>query len=215
VLALGIGRAAAQSGNSSGGGPQPGLTPVDPGRVDVSPFGLSFRRVDIDLRRPLGFERVYQLSPAQAAASPARPPWASAGTPEFARVSGALTAVFSRSTYRPTKEGKVIAEVSPGTRFVIGTLPTVAPSESTVVARPTVADHGAVSGANSIADRRVDRTAPRAKSAAPTGDDATGATEQSSNRPPDGMLTSEAYRVRRIFGLLNEAAQAESERPAE
>src|SRR5690554_4397591 len=44
-----------------------GLRPIEPGVADVRPFGLSFRRLQRDMRQPTGFDRVYVLPPAAGA----------------------------------------------------------------------------------------------------------------------------------------------------
>lgn len=84
------------------------LDPVDPGVADTGPLSVSERLMPADLRVPTAFERVYRLTGKQDG--------------RFARVSGAITAVFPRSQYVRTEYGDV-PEIPTGTIFYIGGVP--------------------------------------------------------------------------------------------
>lgn len=97
----------------SGSAGQPiGARRVEPVVGDTGPLAVSTRVPPAELRRPLGFDTVYELSIADAFG----------GGRVFLRISGAVTAVFPRSSYRPSPGG-AYAEIPAGTRFYIGSLP--------------------------------------------------------------------------------------------
>lgn len=95
------------------GGPalaQEGLEQVEPGISDVEPRAAGLRSLRVDLRSTSGFETLYHG------------PWIDPelGTRDvFTRTSGAVSAVFPRSSYVETSEGTV-PEVPAGTIFYIG-----------------------------------------------------------------------------------------------
>jgi hypothetical protein len=184
----------------AGGGP-PGMKPVDEGYADLTPFSLSFRVMQLDLRLPVGFEHVYELAPDQQPVT--RAPWATGVGHRYARQSGALTIVFPQSLYVPTKKGNA-APVPADSRFVIGSIPTVAPKSS-----PRPAAYNAVmSSASTIADRRADRVSTLARSR-PSHTPASQVVDSSDvSIAPPGVLTNENYRIRRVRALLDEAAGA-------
>jgi len=165
--------------------PISGLRPVDAGRADVGPTSVSFRQIQTDFRRPLDFEQVFELASGR-----------------FARKSGAVTAVFPRSSYVLRGDGSVGAAVPADTRFVIGrAIEPVAPSRAAPSAN--IAPLAVSTGATTAADRRADHRVARGTFAMPRPalPLAVGATVA-----PRGMLTSEAYRVNRIGELLADAA---------
>ncbi len=86
---------------------------IDAGSTDASSAAVSLKRMDIDLRRPSGFEGVYQFSRADIFGR---------GQTMFMRIDGGVTAMFPRSVYVPTALG-MRPEVPPGTIFYIGALP--------------------------------------------------------------------------------------------
>ncbi len=191
-----------------------GLTPVDAGRPDMSPFSLSFRRLQMDLRLPLGFDQVYQIDPAPPLLGAVGRP---TGAPRFARRSGALTAVFPRSEYQSTEDGvKVI--VPADTRFHIGPMDGGLTPAAPAPTGPS-SWHGASTVASMIADHSVDRGVRRAgpgpqaavsvampPAPVPPAPPSPPIAAQAATR--EGMMTSEVYRVRRLTSLLNEAARA-------
>lgn len=86
--------------------PRP-LKSVTPGTSDVSPLSRDLRIPSGDLRQPSGFDRVYELR-----MGPNK-------TVRYARIDGALVAIFPQSTYTATQLGN-IATIPPGTTFYIG-----------------------------------------------------------------------------------------------
>ena len=95
------------------------LRVVDQGTEDMGPLARSSRMSRIDLRMPSGFDRVYRVeSSTLGDAAPAR----------YARVSGALVAIFPRSEYATSERGTSIL-VPAGTVYAIG-----AESAATVMA---------------------------------------------------------------------------------
>lgn len=86
------------------------LRAVEAGREDAGRLLRSGRLSRVDLRVPNSFERVYRVeSPTLGTSAPAR----------FARVSGALIAIFPQSEYEATETG-VRPTVPAGTVFAIG-----------------------------------------------------------------------------------------------
>ncbi len=89
-----------------------GARPIEQGVGDAGPLSAPGRVVPVDLRKPLGFERVYTLGRVDAFKD----------DEVFLRVSGGITAVFPRSVYEKTPEG-TRPLIPPGTTFYIGELP--------------------------------------------------------------------------------------------
>lgn len=86
------------------------LRSVDQGTADMGPLAQSARLSRVDLRMPMGFDRVYRVqSETIGEGAPAR----------YARVSGALIAIFPRSEYQMTERGTSIM-VPAGTVYAIG-----------------------------------------------------------------------------------------------
>ncbi len=77
---------------------------VDPGFGDVNDQALSMRIQRVDMRSPIGFERIYEVI-------------GSGGL--YARRSGAVTAVFDQSIY----SGNATPLIPAGTVFYLGSLP--------------------------------------------------------------------------------------------
>lgn len=189
------------------GGTPAGLTPVEQGVADLGPLGLSFRRLQLDLRRPTGFDRVFQfVGPTGQGITPA-----SSSSGQLARVSGALSAVFPRSSYVTTSEGQTFAAIPAGTRFVIGdparTIGTV-PNPTPTAAPSHLALHTAV---NNAASGRVDRAADRgASTASPATPSITPITSPparpEADSAPPSIVDDERLRVRRVKALLADAA---------
>ncbi|MBX3375771.1 MAG: hypothetical protein KF678_02055 [Phycisphaeraceae bacterium] len=87
--------------------------PVEPGKEDVNPHALTMRRIELDLRKPVDFDNLYQISKADAFGR---------GQRLFMRIDGGVTAVFPRSVYSGAVSGGV-PEIPPGTVFWIGVPP--------------------------------------------------------------------------------------------
>lgn len=91
----------------------PRLTPVEQGRGDTGPLATSTRVTPLDLRLPIGFDRVYRIEGSGRRGR---------SSDLFARQSGGLTAVFPRSQYIESGSG-LFPEIPAGTTFYIGGLP--------------------------------------------------------------------------------------------
>ena len=99
------------------------LQPVEQGLADLGPLSISTRMLPLDLRQPQGFERVYRVpgSTRGLGALPSGP----TSDDYYARVNGAITAVFPRSDYVVTKSG-IHPAIPGGTVFYIGNSPLLA-----------------------------------------------------------------------------------------
>lgn len=174
-----------------------GLRPIEPGVADVGPFGLSFRRLQRDMRQPTGFDRVYVLPPA--AGAPGEP-----DKPRLARISGGLAAVFPRSEYVPIGRGLSLIAVPADTRFVVGGAAAIqTPPRTALAASPNVVTR-AVKPASTAPVSRGATVAAARSVRAEVGQPAEPETGPVPVAP--GMLTSEGYRVRRTGELLRAAA---------
>ncbi|MBL8761093.1 MAG: hypothetical protein JNL50_07300 [Phycisphaerae bacterium] len=179
-------------------GAEPPLEPVEQGGQDANPLAAPARMQPLDLRLPLGFDRVYRV------VEPGRSPL----NQRYARSSGALTAVFPRSQYTPTRDG-VVPEIPAGTVFYIGDLPEdVFSSPPPGVRRgPTYLDLSA-------------RAAPPAGEASTDAGRAArdGALGRSADRvvrrdpierpSPESIMTDDGFRVARVCELIDRAASA-------
>ncbi|MFN7021373.1 MAG: hypothetical protein ACK4WH_08620 [Phycisphaerales bacterium] len=174
----------------------PTFTPVDPGVVDMASNAASLRIIQIDQRIPTGFDQVYQVSPSSALG-------ARGERPIFARKSGALTALFPRADYKRVGGGLLAPVIPPGTRFVIGESG-FAPSPAPTHVSSSAVDRRSINSARRAADSSARPAAaepPAARNPLP----------ESSPAEPEGMLTDERYRVRRVRELLDLAAGVSSE----
>lgn len=99
-----------------------GFVRVDPTRGDVNPLRASTRELQPDLRQPSGFDQVYRLTNPTGAAG-ARSSSDRFARNNYARINGGLTAVFPRSEYAQSDEGRLITLVPAGTTFYIGPVP--------------------------------------------------------------------------------------------
>ncbi|MEQ8769601.1 MAG: hypothetical protein RIB60_03720 [Phycisphaerales bacterium] len=129
------------------------LQPVEAGSVDSSPLAGSMQVLPIDLRQPTGFDEVYQINTGRGSA--------------FARMDGALRAVFPRSEYGLGPNG-VESQIPAGTTWVIGDTPTwYADRFGMIATEPATAAGPPVPGTGVLA-QRVDMSAtalnPRAGS---------------------------------------------------
>ena len=115
------------------------LQPVDPNVGDLNPLSASSRFLPTDLRQPTNFEKVFRVPGSSRGVGPLAP---SGPNDRFARVSGAITAVFPRSEYIATKKG-ILPAIPVNTIFYIGDSPLFAapprdsPHELSANAAPT------------------------------------------------------------------------------
>lgn len=116
LLAATVGAMALAGGSppSSVGGQPAGMVKVDQGFADVGPLQADMRLAPLDLRMPTDYDAVYRGMAANGYGG---------STEYFARISGAVTAVFPQSVYLQLKDGSHVADVPPGTVYYIGDLP--------------------------------------------------------------------------------------------
>lgn len=160
---------------------------IEAGFEDLSPQAVGSRVRPVDMRTPLGFERIYEVV-------------GSGGL--YARRAGAVTAVFDRGLYA----GDATPLIPAGTVFYIGSLPV--DLDRPGLLSPThhrLAPASQWLRADSMADARV-QTAPRAQRL----DLRVGAPDAVPGPPPTdpnaSIWTSEAYRQRRMGELLRGVA---------
>ncbi len=183
------------------------LTPVDQGSTDLGGLNTSNRLIPIDLQQPLGFGRIYEAPDSSG---------------RLMRVSGGLSAVFSRSEYAASA-GFIFPVIPAGTEFVIGpmavTKPTyTAPSDSIQDARFNLSITGMTS--NRIDGRKplpmpLNYASPQRKPAAPdltlhellTGRAGPEAQIERPRPMPPSIWSSERYRKNRIASLLERAME--------
>jgi len=94
---------------------------IEQGISDTGPLRASLRNLGVDLLVPTGFRDVFEIQPAASPSLPGFQP-NSDTQKRFARVNGAVVAVFPRSVYTPTDDG-IVAELPSGTIFYVGGLP--------------------------------------------------------------------------------------------
>lgn len=201
------------------------LIPVTPNTQDASSASTSLTSEPIDLRAPMRFERVFAigrepgnlrggtlLSFGGSRVAAASVPLDTSRTQWFARVDGAILALFPRSVYSETSQG-TLAEVPAGTIFAIGRPPAhflgeeAAPMRQASLSdvlesRPIAAPMGQrAQGARPV----VARSAEDAASKVPSAMDAVPPL-------PTNLFRNEEYRAKRVRGLLLQAAKAETDR---
>lgn len=167
------------------------LQPLMQGFEDVGPSSRSLGLEHLDLRQPMGFERVYLAPEGQ-----------------LLRVSGATVAVFPRSVYVPSRDG-ITPEIPPGTVFYIDGPP------SFLFGEP--GGHGGIAGpVDSPVAGAVDSGVPRqgaldlrvAEQARERVPRRAEAADWSGPETGDAW-TDEAFRQRRVAELLDRALRRE------
>lgn len=171
---------------------EPPLEPVTQGTSDANPLAAPANIQPLDLRLPLGFDRVFRV------VEPGR----SMLNQRYARSSGAITAVFPRSQYTPTRDG-VIPEIPAGTIFYIGGLPDDPFSSPPPEIRP----------GPTYVDRSV-RTVPNAaepvapsRKTLPRSADRVARRELIERPGPVSIMTDEGFRQARACELIDRAAK--------
>lgn len=176
---------------------------VDQGFEDVGPMRTSARRLGVDLRLPSDFRSVYRVRRGEHEG-------------EFARISGALSAVFPRSTYTVTNRG-VFPSIPPGTVFRIGDPSEIlsgAEERARRLLSPNFADYRASlvgSGGRGEVPMRAAGRASRAHVSG-SGDRARRAVSEAVRTPArvttPSIITSPGYRSTRVRSLLERAASS-------
>jgi hypothetical protein len=175
---------------------EPALQPVDQRVEDRNPLAASLRVVERGLDQPNDFGSVYRID----------------GHDGFARVQGALYALFAESEYVPSKQG-LIAVVPAGTVFSIGPPPGAAPAPAAPHAGERFLIRGRSETLVATAERRIEGRAG-IQASGPAGWARIGM------RPPRGplllapdpgplvpILHDPEYRARRVTELLHQAAE--------
>ncbi len=163
-----------------------GFRLIEQGIEDVEPAAVSLRVPWVDLREPLGFDEVWQGL------------WSDPFLGErevFTRSSGAVTAVFPRSSYTQTEAGTMV-EIPAGTIFYLGPPPAGLERDPEKESPPG----------------RIDLRRDTELRVAPSQQDpaTSGRAEATALHVESGIWTSEAYRTARVARLLRSAARAES-----
>lgn len=149
AAALGAGASAQSSSTSQD------LQPVDPQHGDVNPLRTSTRDMRPDLRVPTGFDRVYRVPGSTRGFGAGGSD--TLGAPRFERVSGGLTAVFSRSEYITNKDDKTVPITPPGTVYYIGGVPNTYPAAAPPLRTSPLA---VITRVSQFMDTLDDRAAP-------------------------------------------------------
>lgn len=176
--------------------------------ADVGPLSVSLRSLSVDLRQPSGFDSVYQLPGKDG---------------KFMRVQGGLYAVFSRSLYKSTKQGKV-ATIPDGTVFYIGP-PSFLRDEANTPAEkpPATAQRQPI---HRLEDRltpprayqksdsppshptRLHRSSGRSEALATVQRQSNNSAQESLESEPPTIINDPSYRETRIHQLMKKAADA-------
>lgn len=181
------------TGLSSAPRREPPLEPVQQGTIDANPLAAPASVQPLDLRLPLGFDRVYRV------VEPGR----SMLNQRYARSSGAITAVFPRSQYTPTRDG-VVPEIPAGTIFYIGGLPDDFFSSPPPAIRrgPTYIDRAV----RAVPSHAEPADAPRENPARSA--DRTTRRELIERPVPLSIMTDEGFRQARIGELIDLASRS-------
>lgn len=158
---------------------QPGLRTVEEGIDDTSPLARSTRLPPRDLRKPIDFERVYELTSPD-------------GKVSYVRIDGGLAAVFPQSVYNSRGD----APYPPGLVFHIGTADLLASARASEV-RPSEAPNRL--------DTRIDHAASSQRPA--NEPQPTESPRPEAIPGPPEIITNEIYRRLRIAQLLASALE--------
>lgn len=203
------------------------LIPVMANTQDASSASTSLQSVPIDLRSPMRFERVFavgrepgnlrggtMLSFGGSRVAASSVPLDTSRTQWFARVDGAILALFPRSVYNETSQG-TFAEVPAGTIFAIGRPPAHLLGEE---ARPMPAAsmHDVLESRPIAAPMGRSAQGARPVLAALVDDAADASSEATQSVPlPTSVFRNDEYRARRVRGLLLQAASEPTRRSVE
>lgn len=179
---------------------RPPLRVMDAGVNDVSALAASTRLIPADLRAPMDFDRVFQIT-GPGGRLETRPADLNSqnGSGVFARVSGGLSYVFPRSTYIHTR---------------LGDLPTLPPGGHYQLGLPGQEHLGRPGGSVGPMSRAVSAQAATPVLATPmlttTRQDEPPIPSQTQaalleRTAPKSLWTDEAYRRTRVNALLDQA----------
>ena len=159
---------------------RPGYRSVEEGIEDVSPLAKSGRIERVDLRHPIGFEQVYEITTPD-------------GKTAYVRIDGGLVAVFKRSDYA-TGTGEAL--LPPGVVYHIGAPKVLSIEEAR--SKPVLAPNRRSTRISTRADNRADNK-PRQSEPKPKRD-------AIRVMGPASIIENEPYRRLRITQLLRSAA---------
>ena len=185
--------------------------PVEPTVGDLGPLNTSQRVMPVDTRATSSFDKLYKLD--------ARPRFFGDRAGEYyMRRSGAVSAVFPRSSYRVLEQG-ILAEVPAGTIYSLGgdigkliDSPAPMPRRNIFSAQPVAPRQEPATNPNRP-DYRVPQgpSAPAAPPAAPSRGDRPRRNpedlvyQEPSEPLPRSIWFDEGYRHERVSALLDEA----------
>jgi hypothetical protein len=195
--------------------------PVDQGHADRGPLSFSLRDTRVDLRQSMDFDRVYQLDskPRLFAGAPTSSDY-------YMRMSGALTAVFPRSSYTTAGKGVEHANIPAGTIFSIGgpisklvgtqpdksTAPKKAPSSRIDQSAPRNPPASASQPANKPAPEKARPDKPNAATPPPPAKEPERTPAPRVVPAPQSLAgtiwNNEELRKQRVGALLDEAAKS-------
>lgn len=181
---------------------------VDQGVEDQSLLSASTRRVPMDLRQPLGFDQLFQImGPGGRLETHGI---SSTGDASYVRISGGLTASFTRSTYAEIGGGLQLL-IPPGTVFSIGQAQAWGPGGSlgallrphtnaANTSAPTAMARGVSRSARSVPTAQINNASQGRTSNAPSSESRNhaGTTEPEQS---ESLWTNEPYR-RRVLDRL-------------
>lgn len=168
------------------------LRPLDPGVADADPLSLSLRDARVDLRRPTGFQHVYQV--------PGR-------DDRYMRISGGIYAVFPQSMYAPTRHGPAPL-IPAGTIFFVGPPSWMQPPALAQASEQPPSPLRVQTRVNARIDEalldEVQTPAPLPPQTAEARDSAAASSTPAGPR----IVSDQEYRGERIARLLSHAARA-------
>lgn len=177
---------------------------VDQGHADQTPLSASSRVVPMDLRQPLGFDQLFQLTGPGGRLETRGMAGRTDGTSGlYFRFSGGLVASFPRSVYAETPAG-LQALIPPGTVFSIGQAGAWGPGarKMDLPPRANASSGGLAHAAASGATRSARAASTSSTSPLPRRDTDASRTPFRDAGESGSLWTSEAYRRRLIERLL-------------
>lgn len=182
------------------------LRAVEPNIGDVGPLSTSSRLLPLDTRLPTNFDRVYRIPGSSKGVATFNS--APGQEDKLVRISGGISAVFSRSDYFRTRKGKLATAIPPGTVFHIGRIP-----DSVLGIAPEPARPVSILSASLATDTRMleQAVSSRAESMQIETSPVSFRPERTKLRdrssPVPTVLSDDSFRVNRIKAILLAAAR--------
>ncbi len=181
---------------------------IDQGLADQTPLSAASRVVPLDLRQPVGFDRLFRLTgPGDRLETRTGDGRSAGGNGLFFRFSGGLIASFPRSVYADTPGG-LRPLIPPGTTFSIGQKAAWGPGSlpplpfSRARAQPTQR-LSAQASANGMSRPARDSTSNASPTPSTTPNARGATTPREPAREIESLWSGEAYRRRVIERLLS------------